>query len=96
MNLNRPSVTVNAASVPVSGTFNDTGVPRSYNCSGGGSSHFPDVLVTDPFCRHVNYLWARGVISGFLDGTFQPALDVTREQIAKFVVNAFHLTVYGP
>jgi outer membrane protein assembly factor BamB len=84
------------ASVPVSGTFSDTGAPRSYNCSSGGSSHFPDVLVTDSFCRHVNYLWARGVISGFVDGSFQPALDVTREQIAKFVVNAFHLTVYGP
>ncbi len=84
------------ASVPVSGTFSDTGTPRSYNCSSGGSSHFPDVLVTDAFCRHVNYLWARGVIGGYLDGTYEPASDVTRDQIAKFIVNAFHLTVYGP
>lgn len=84
------------ASVPVSGTFSDTGTPRSYNCSGGGSSHFPDVLVTDPFCRHVNYLWARGVIGGYSDGSFQPAADVTRDQLAKFVVNGFHLSVYGP
>ena len=84
------------ASVPASGTFSDTGSPRSYNCSSGGSSHFPDVLVTDPFCRHVNYLWARGVISGFDDGTYEPALDVTRDQMAKFLVNAFHLHIYGP
>jgi outer membrane protein assembly factor BamB len=84
------------ASVPASGTFSDTGSPRSYNCSSGGSSHFPDVLVTDAFCRHVNYLWARGVVSGFSDGTFGPALDVTRDQLAKFVVNGFHLSVYGP
>jgi hypothetical protein len=84
------------ASVPVSGSFSDTGSPRSYNCSSGGSSHFPDVLVTDPFCRHVNYLWARGVIGGFDDGTYEPALDVTRDQMAKFLVNAFHLHIYGP
>jgi hypothetical protein len=84
------------ASVPVSGTFSDTGAPRSYNCTTGGSSHFPDVLVTDAFCRHVNYLWARGVISGYLDGTYEPASDVTRDQIAKFIVNAFNLSVYGP
>jgi hypothetical protein len=82
------------ASVPAAGTFFDTGGPRSYNCNAGGSSHFPDVATTASDCRHINYLWARGMIDGFLDGTFQPALTVTRGQMAKFISNGFRLALY--
>jgi S-layer homology domain len=82
------------ASVPVAGTYFDTGGPRTYNCNAGGNSHFPDVAPTGTNCRHVNYLWARGVIDGFLDGTFKPALSVSRGQMAKFITNGFKLALY--
>jgi hypothetical protein len=82
------------ASVPASGTFNDSGASRSYNCSGGGNSHFPDVDPSSATCRHINYLWARGVIDGFLDGTFRPSVQVIRSQMAKFLTNGFHLKLY--
>jgi hypothetical protein len=81
------------ASVPSSGTFTQSGSPRSYNCAAGGSSHFPDVSVTSTYCRHVNYLWATGAVDGFLDGTFKPTALVTRVQMAKFITNSFDLTL---
>jgi hypothetical protein len=81
------------AGVPISGTYNDSGSARSYDCRSNSGSHFPDVKANDSFCRHVNYLWARGVVDGFADGTFRPAVDVTRGQMAKFVVYAYKLTL---
>lgn len=81
------------SAVPVSGTFNDSGSARSYNCASAGGSHFPDVAVGTPYCRHVNYLWARGVIDGRPDGTYQPAAALPRGWAAKFVVNAYKLTL---
>ncbi len=81
------------ANVPASGTFSQSGAARSYNCASGGSSHFPDVSVTSSYCKHVNYLWAIGVIDGFSDGTFQPATLVTRAQMAKFITAGFDLTL---
>jgi len=81
--------------VPLIGTFNETGGARTYDCANNpGNSHFPDVPPTLFECRHVNYLWARGVISGFADGTFGPALPVTRGQMAKFIGNGFRLPLY--
>ncbi|MDH5245063.1 MAG: fibronectin type III domain-containing protein [Betaproteobacteria bacterium] len=81
------------AGVPSTGTFSDTGTARSYNCSVTGGGHFPDVPSSSAFCRHANYLWARGFIDGFADGTFQPQLGVTRGQMAKFLANALRLTL---
>jgi S-layer family protein/putative pyrroloquinoline-quinone binding quinoprotein len=81
--------------VPLIGTFSDTGVARSYDCAASpGNSHFPDVSPALTECRHVNYLWARGVIDGFVDGTFGPALTVTRGQMTKFIANGFKLPLY--
>jgi PKD repeat protein len=82
------------AGVPSSGTFNDSGSPRSYNCGSAGGSHFPDVYITDAYCRHVNYLWARDVIGGYADGTFRPGTNVTRSQMAKFIAEGLSLSVY--
>ena len=82
------------AGVPSSGTFNDSGSPRSYNCGSAGGSHFPDVYITDAYCRHVNYLWARDVIGGYADGTFKPGTNVTRSQMAKFIAEGLSLSIY--
>lgn len=82
------------AGVPSSGTFSDSGSPRSYNCGSAGGSHFPDVYITDAYCRHVNYLWARDVIGGYADGTFRPGTNVTRSQMAKFIAEGLSLSLY--
>jgi len=81
------------AGVPFTGTFSDSGVARSYNCSVTGGGHFSDVPSSAAYCRHANYLWARGFIDGFTDGTFQPQLALSRGQMAKFLANALRLTL---
>jgi hypothetical protein len=69
----------------------------SYNCNTFGTNiHFSDVKATDPFCKHVMYLWARGIVAGVSPTTYQPATLVTRDQMAKFLTNAFGLLLYGP
>jgi PKD repeat protein len=82
------------AGVPAFGTFSDSGAARSYDCRVAGGSHFADVLNTDAFCRHVNYLWARNVVGGYADGTFKPADNVSRSQMAKFISEGFALSLY--
>ncbi|HTO77555.1 MAG TPA: S-layer homology domain-containing protein [Thermoanaerobaculia bacterium] len=69
----------------------------SYNCNSFGTNiHFSDVKYTDTFCKHVMYLWARGIVAGVSPTTYQPATIVTRDQMAKFLTNAFNLLLYGP
>jgi hypothetical protein len=73
----------------------DTGF--SYSCDAGSPNlHFTDVLVSDPFCAHAHYLWAKGVISGCSPDQYCPDLDVRRGEMAKFLSNAFRLVLYGP
>lgn len=58
--------------------------------------HFTDVGSADEYCRHAHYLWATRVIDGCGPTTYCPTDLVTREQMAKFLVNAFKLQAYGP
>ena len=85
-----------AAAVPLSyGPDSVTGL--SYSCDPANpNAHFTDVPESDPLCKHVNYLWARGIISGCSATEYCPTGEVTRDQMAKFLVNAFKLTLYGP
>jgi hypothetical protein len=84
------------AAVPVSyGPDPVTG--RSYSCdSGSPNLHFTDITTSDIFCRAVHYLWARDVISGFPDNSYQPGGLVTRGAMAKFLANGFNLVLYKP
>jgi len=69
----------------------------SYSCDvGSPNTHFTDVPASDPFCKHVHYLWARGVISGCSGTEYCPGDPVTRAAMAKFLANAFNLQLYGP
>jgi len=58
--------------------------------------HFSDVPATDAFCKHVHYLWAKGIIAGCSATQYCPADPVTRDAMAKFLSNAFALQLYGP
>ena len=69
----------------------------SYSCdSHAPNTHFSDVPVTDSFCKFVHYLWARGFVGGCSATAYCPTGSVTRDAMAKFLVNAFDLKLYGP
>ncbi|MEA2478407.1 MAG: hypothetical protein QOJ07_329 [Thermoleophilaceae bacterium] len=51
---------------------------------------FSDVPTTHPFYPFVEDLAARGVVSGFADGTFRPLAGALRGQAAKVVALALH------
>ena len=50
------------------------------------TSPFSDVQPGDYFYTPVLYLAARGVVSGYADGTFRPSANTTRGQLAKIIV----------
>jgi hypothetical protein len=69
----------------------------SYSCDAGSpNTHFSDVPASDVFCKHVHYLWAKGIIAGCSATEYCPADPVTRDAMAKFLSNAFALQLYGP
>ena len=70
---------------------------NSYSCDTGSPNvHFTDVPATDPFCKHAHFLWAKGVVTGCTATTYCPDSDVARDEMAKFLGNAFGLLLYGP
>ena len=69
----------------------------SYSCDAGSPDvHFSDVPATNSFCKHVHYLWAKGIIAGCSSTTYCPTGSVSRDQMAKFLANAFKLILYAP
>ena len=61
-----------------------TSTPRPTPCA----IVFPDVPPPHTFYANITCLACRGVISGYVDGTFRPENNITRGQIAKMVSNA--------
>ena len=57
---------------------------------------FTDVHTTDYFYVPVQYLYCRGVISGYGDNTFRPYNQTTRAQMVKIVVLGFGLPSTTP
>ncbi len=69
----------------------------SYSCAPGSPNlHFTDISTSDSFCKHVHYLWARNIVSGCSATAYCPTLGVTRDQMARFLGNAFNLVLYAP
>jgi hypothetical protein len=62
----------------------------------GAAPMFPDVPVTSPFCRWVEELARRGVVSGCGGGSYCPLASVTREQMAIFVLRTLDPTLNPP
>jgi hypothetical protein len=52
------------------------------------SPTFTDVPSGHPFYQYIETAYRQGIISGYSDGTFRPANDVTRGQLCKIVVLA--------
>jgi hypothetical protein len=57
---------------------------------------FADVPAGSAFCRWIEELARRGVVSGCGGGNYCPTDPVTRETMATFLVVTFGLTLYGP
>jgi hypothetical protein len=57
---------------------------------------FNDVPAASPFCRWIEELVRRGIVSGCGGGNYCPTAPVTREQMAVFLTGTFGLTLYGP
>jgi uncharacterized repeat protein (TIGR01451 family) len=56
---------------------------------------YADVPETSPFCRWIEELTNRGVVSGCGGGNYCPGDPVTREQMGVFLSVTFGLTLYG-
>ena len=61
-----------------------------------GAPMFADVPATSVFCRWIEELARRGVVTGCGGGNYCPTGNVTREQMAVFVAETFDLALYGP
>lgn len=57
---------------------------------------FNDVPAASPFCRWVEELARRGVVTGCGGGAYCPLSIVSREQMSVFLSVTFGLTLYGP
>ena len=57
---------------------------------------FADVPETSGFCRFIEELANRGVVSGCGGGNYCPTNPVTREQMSVFISSTFGFTLYGP
>lgn len=81
------------AGVPDSNTGTGPFAGRTYDCT-NGPSPFLDVPLGGS-CKNIGYIWTLGIIDGDGAGHFTPTSLVTRAQMAKFLDNAFSLTI-GP
>ena len=60
-----------------------------------GTPVFNDVPASSPFCKWIEELFRRGVVSGCGGGNYCPTDPVTREQMGVFLTVTFGLTLYG-
>jgi len=57
---------------------------------------FSDVHTSDYFYGPVGYLFCKGAISGYADGTFRPYANTTRGQMAKIVALGLDVPLFPP
>ena len=60
-----------------------------------GTPVFADVPASSPFCKWIEELARRGVVTGCGGGNYCPTAAVTREQMSVFLAATFGLTLYG-
>ena len=78
-------------------TYTDPVTNLSYSCAAGSPNlHFTDIAPSDSFCKQVHFLWAKNIVSGCSATAYCPTQGVTRDQMARFLGNAFNLVLYAP
>jgi hypothetical protein len=73
--------------------LSDAGNGRAYDCTDGKGNAFTDVPDSDADCKYIYFIWSRKVVDGFGDGTYGPEDSVSREQMAKYLTNAYQLSL---
>ncbi len=69
----------------------------SYNCNTFGTQiHFSDVPATNPFCKHIHYLWARGIVAGVSPTTYAPTTGSHPRRHGQVPVERFHPPALRP
>jgi hypothetical protein len=63
-------------------------------CVAGGEM-FADVPASSPYCRWIEELARRGVVTGCGGGAYCPTAAVSREQMSVFLSVTFSLVLYG-
>jgi hypothetical protein len=72
-------------------------VTGSYSRTSGSSNrHFTDISTSDAFCKHAHYLWAKGIVAACAAIEYCATSLVSRGEMAKFISNAFGLSLCGP
>jgi hypothetical protein len=95
----QPPPTAVATSTPVPNntpTSVATSTPASTWTPGPCGMMFSDLPDTQWAYSYISYLYCRGVVSGFSDGTFRPNAGSTRGQFAKMIVLGFSWVPYDP
>jgi hypothetical protein len=93
-----PPVTPTVCTTNTPGTVTPTGTSSVTSTATARPCTVPfsDVAPADYFYEAVRWLYCRGAISGYADGTFRPGNNVTRAQICKLVVEALGIPHYTP
>jgi len=85
-----------ATSTPTSTPTNTPAPPQPTWTPGPCGMRFTDVSDTFWAYPYISYLYCRGIIGGYPDGTFRPANPLTRGQFSKMVVLGHDWTLYNP
>jgi hypothetical protein len=72
------------------------GATLALNPPACGTPVFADVPASSPYCRWIEELVRRGVVSGCGGGNYCPTMPVARDQMAVFLTVTFGLVLYGP
>jgi len=62
--------------------------PSEEALSGAATSKFKDLSGYDWAVRYINYAAAKGIVSGYPDGTFKPGKEVTYNEMAAMLVQS--------
>ena len=65
-------------------------------CGVSAPPMFADVPASSAFCKWIEELARRGVVTGCGGGNYCPGASVTREQMGVFISATFGLQLYGP
>jgi hypothetical protein len=67
-----------------------------FNPPAPGAQRFADVPESNPFYAFIEQMAVRGITSGCGGGNYCPTANVTREQMAAFIIRALHDPGYVP
>ncbi len=71
----------------------DPGNGRGYDCTDGGANAFSDVPDSDAACKYIYFIWSKNVVDGYANGQYGPENSVERGEMAKYLTNAYNLTL---